>query len=177
MRLFICIDLNQERLDHVVNLSDSLREGTLKGRFVKRDHMHLTLHFLGDVEDERLPDLIEVMDKTDFKAFNIYMSGLGWFSKRRGKILWIGLERSEELTNLHDKLGRQLEIFRFQLEKREYTPHITLARDVKTQEDFNPAELGKTILGRGIHVKEIVLKKSENIDGKLVHSKIYSRKA
>lgn len=89
MRLFICIDLGKDQLDIVEMLKKRLEGESIKGRFAKPEHMHLTLNFIGEIEDEKLRDVIEVMDRVYFSGFDIHMSGLGWFHKRSGKIYWV----------------------------------------------------------------------------------------
>jgi 2'-5' RNA ligase len=177
MRLFICIDLEQDQLDAVNRLKTSLKKESNKGRFTKPEHMHLTLNFLGEVEDERLGDVIQAMDTVDFNKFVLHMSGLGWFQKRSGKIYWVGLERNEELQDLQRCLHNALSDRGFELEKREYTPHITVGRDVKVADDFNPSRYTEMVQGMSIKVDRIILKKSENKGSGIIHTVLYSKAA
>ncbi|WP_422484677.1 RNA 2',3'-cyclic phosphodiesterase [Gudongella sp. DL1XJH-153] len=177
MRLFICIELEEEQLDVVEKAKERLKIESRKGRFVKSEHTHLTLVFIGEVEDHRLDDVIQAIEKISFKEFQLHMSGLGWFQKRSGKIYWIGFERNEELLRLQKDLQGELKDQGFNLEKREYTPHVTIGRNVKVKEDFNPSTYTELIQGRCTRVKEIVLKKSENQDRKMIHTRLYSKSA
>ena len=177
MRLFICIDLEKDHLDVLERLKGNLKEESKKGRFAKREHMHLTLSFLGEVEDERLEDVIQAMDRVDFRHFKLHMSGLGWFQKRSGKIYWVGLERSERLLKLQKDLHNELLDLGFELEKREYTPHITIGRDVRVADDFNPSRYTEMVQGMPIKVESITLKKSENKGSGVIHTTLYSRGA
>ena len=177
MRLFICIELENEQLDAIEKAKEKLKAETRKGRFVRTEHTHLTLVFLGEVEDGRLNEVIETIEKISFEEFQMHMSGLGWFQKRSGKIYWIGFERNEELLRLQKRLHHELKGQGFNLEKREYTPHITIGRDVKVMEDFDPSSYTELIQGRCIRVKEIVLKKSENLERKMIHTRLYSKSA
>ncbi|MGM0397213.1 MAG: RNA 2',3'-cyclic phosphodiesterase [Bacillota bacterium] len=177
MRLFICIDLEEGQLKEIEKIIGKLKADSRKGRFSKPEHNHLTLNFLGDVEDERLQDVEDAIRSISFGEFSLNMSGLGWFHKRSGKIYWIGFERNEELLKLQERLHRELKDRGFKLEKREYTPHITLGRDVRVGEDFDPSSYTKMIYGMSIRVKEIVLKKSENHEGRTVHTRLFSKSA
>ena len=177
MRLFVCIEIENEQLDAVEKAREKLKAETRKGRFVKTEHTHLTLEFLGEIEDGRLKDVIEAIEKISFQEFQLCISGLGWFQKRSGKIYWIGFERNEELLILQKRLHFELKGQGFNLEKREYTPHITIGRDVKVKEEFDPSSYTELIQGRCIKVKEIVLKKSENQERKIIHTRLYSKSA
>lgn len=177
MRLFICIDLGKDQLDIVEMLKKRLEGESIKGRFAKPEHMHLTLNFLGEIEDEKLRDVIEAMDRVYFSGFDIHMSGLGWFHKRSGKIYWVGLERSEELFGLQEDLHKALLDRGFNLEKRGYTPHITLGRAVRVVEGFDPSRYTELVQGTQIIVDKIVLKKSENTGSGVIHTILYSKAA
>lgn len=177
MRLFICIDLEKDQLDVLEKLKGKLKKESKKGRFARKEHMHLTLNFLGEVEDERLEHVIQAMDRVYFKNFKLHMSGLGWFQKRSGKIYWVGLERSEKLLKLQKDLHDELLDLGFELEKREYTPHITIGRDVRVADDFNPSRYTEMVRGKPIKVEGIRLKKSENKGSGIIHTTLYSRGA
>ncbi len=177
MRLFICIELEEEQLDAIEKAKEKLKAETSKGRFVKAEHTHLTLIFLGEVEEGRLNEAIEAIEKISFEEFQLHMYGLGWFQKRSGKIYWIGFERNEDLLKLQKALHNELKEKGFKLEKREYTPHITIGRNVKVLKDFDPSSYTELIQGRCIRVKEIVLKKSENLERKIIHTRLYSKSA
>jgi 2'-5' RNA ligase len=62
----------------------------------------------------------------------------------------------------------------FELEKREYTPHITIGRDVRVADDFNPSRYTEMVQGMPIKVESITLKKSENKGSGVIHTTLYS---
>src|SRR5262249_16766544 len=95
--------------------------------------LHVTLLFLGEVEDRDIPDVCRVVGQQTEKhsAFPMSIEGAGSFpSVRRPRILWIGIgEGTRELCALHDSLEPPLlKLGCYLREERKYTPHITLGR-------------------------------------------------
>lgn len=125
-RLFIAIDLPKPvcwRLGHVV--ADPPR-GV---RPVRPAQLHLTLHFLGDVEDDRLAALQDALATVRHQPFTIAIRGTGVFPPRgRPSVLWAGVAESPPLVELHAGIGAALEACGLEVERRPYAPHVTLAR-------------------------------------------------
>lgn len=136
VRLFVAADLTndarraiaveQERV--AVSLERSARQ-TL--RWVRVDHMHLTLEFLGEVEDSRVAGLVERMgERIEHPPFAVVFGGLGMFpSFGAPRVLWLGLRAGvpETLALQRAVVGR-LQEAGMASENREFHPHLTLAR-------------------------------------------------
>ena len=124
--MFIAIDLPKQvawRLGQVV------AEAPRGVRPVRPVQMHLTLHFLGDVEDEPRIALHESLAKVQQAAFTITVQGTGVFPPRgRPSVLWAGVADSLGLIDLHAALGNAIESCGLEVERRPYVPHVTLAR-------------------------------------------------
>lgn len=101
-------------------------------RWVKPENFHLTLTFLGDVQEENLNGVYAALGKVcaHHAPFDIELSGLGAFpSARRAQILWVGVgEGSGQLRSLAGDLGTALASLGFESESRPYMPHLTLGR-------------------------------------------------
>jgi 2'-5' RNA ligase len=88
--------------------------------------MHVTLHFLGHAQAEPVSRALE---RVLAPAFTVELRAPGSFMLRGGRrILWIGVEPSAPLTDLHRQIGSHLASLGFSQESRPYVPHITLAR-------------------------------------------------
>jgi len=94
--------------------------------------MHLTLKFLGNIEQENVQKISDVLKTIAavFSAFNIQFSQIGAFpNHERPRVIWLGIEKgSEALRLLNNKIECELEKIGFQKEKREYKSHLTLGR-------------------------------------------------
>jgi 2'-5' RNA ligase len=98
---------------------------------LKGSSIHLTFHFLGEVDPKRKKALIGALDGVlpGQKPFPVRIDRLGSFSRGgTATILWAGLERSDLLSGLHRQLTQGLSKAGFETESRPFSPHITLAR-------------------------------------------------
>lgn len=176
MRLFIAINLDENIKNKIEDISLELKKSSTQGRFVNKEHMHLTLEFLGETPDDKVQLIKDVMDKVATKPFSMELSRIGYFKRREGNIYWIGVKENEMLLQIQAELHSMLLRQGFDLENREYKPHLTLGRKVKLDGTFNSEKISKNIEGTVINVDKIDLMKSENINGKLAYTVIYSKK-
>jgi len=104
---------------------------TLSGvRWVGRDHLHLTLKFLGSIEEEKSALITEALGEALrlFPRFPILARGIGVFPDiRRARVLWVGLE-GEGLRALATGVERALGQVGFARERRGFRPHLTIGR-------------------------------------------------
>lgn len=175
MRLFIAINLNDEIKDYLEAAIRELSRKAAVGNFTRRENLHLTLVFLGEVGTDRLGAVKSAMNRVKGEPFRLSFSGFGKFNRRGGDIHWAGVDKSEALFTIQKQLAAELEKAGFSLEDREYSPHLTLGREVRLTE---PPE---TVYGSLLSVKpemavsRISLMKSERINGKLVYIEIYGK--
>lgn len=100
---------------------------TCGGRLMRRETMHLTLAFLGDIPAERLAEATRVADGIVGAApFTLTLDQLGYWKHNR--ILWAGGE-SPPLTVLANALTDGLRVAGFALDARPFVAHMTLLRD------------------------------------------------
>ncbi|MGB4610879.1 MAG: RNA 2',3'-cyclic phosphodiesterase [Saccharofermentanales bacterium] len=167
MRLFIAINFNTEIRSRLVKLCEELRNDSTKGRFSLPENLHLTLAFLGECDEKQAAAAKTAMDAVEFQPFAINIGCTGRFRRRGGDIWWAGVSDSKELTTLYDNLTNKLTEFGFQIEKRKFSPHITLGREIITKASPRTFEkFGQTIY-------KIELMKSERIAGKLTYTAIH----
>lgn len=99
------------------------------GRAMRQDTLHLTLAFLGELSDERLVAARAVADEVMGLSFRMRLDRLGYWSHNR--ILWAGcMQVDENLSGLANTLLAALRGHGFDVEKRPFVPHVTLARNV-----------------------------------------------
>lgn len=175
MRLFIAINLNDEIKDTLMAVILELRKGASKGNFTHRENLHLTLVFLGELSTDRIVDIQSAMNRVNEEPFLLSLSGFGQFKRNGGDIHWAGIDQNPVLLSLQKKLSVELQKSGFSLENREYSPHLTLGREVRLADPSRNIYDGLQISKQEMTVSRISLMKSERIDGKLVYSEIYGR--
>lgn len=125
MRLFIAIELP----DNLKTALGKLRVDIPGARWVPTEQLHLTLAFLGEVEDKTVGKLCEGLALLHIPSFHLCFSGTGCFPNRhRPRVLWAGLEPHPRLMRLAAGVHGTVLACGIPLEDRPFSPHITLAR-------------------------------------------------
>jgi 2'-5' RNA ligase len=174
MRLFIAINFDEDLKNKIESAIEALRGNAVKGNFTKHENLHLTLVFIGN--SNRLEDIRQAMEIVDVEAFKLSVKGFGRFRRTSGDIYWLGIEKSSALQNIYNQLYTALTSRGFQVEDREYTPHLTLVREAILDKNFDIKSFEKNIPQMSMKVKGIDLMKSERIRGSLVYTSIYEKK-
>jgi RNA 2',3'-cyclic 3'-phosphodiesterase len=134
MRLFVAIELPKEITKELKRLQEKLKPH-VTGTFV--DEFHLTLKFMGDVDEDKLEDIEEHLSLIKFTPFDLRLSNTGVFpSESYIKVVWVGLKPEDRVKDLQSLVDRAL--FKFNLKKEDFIAHITLVRvkTVKDKDDF-----------------------------------------
>jgi 2'-5' RNA ligase len=122
-RLFVAVDLPDAVKAELVRLQPPSGNGV---RCTPPDQMHLTLHFLGDVD---LDPVVEALQRVKAASFSLRLEGVGTFgSAGRGFILWAGFGYCPAVLALHAAIADALQQTGYQPERRPFSPHLTLAR-------------------------------------------------
>jgi 2'-5' RNA ligase len=143
MRLFVALDIPDHAVAYISNMQRQLRQAIRADRWQPLHNLHLTLHFLGDVDESLLPQLREDMDLVSaiIEPFTLRAGSLGVFpDKARPRVLWLGLNgQTDALKQLHLLLGKRFDLHEgVRYDKRPYRPHITLARGPHADESGLP---------------------------------------
>jgi 2'-5' RNA ligase len=126
-RLFVGVEVPEPARDRLL----AVRPPALPGlRLIGREEIHLTLHFLGELEEGNLARVTRALAGVNAAAFTIEVQGVGQFPPEgEPKALWAGLAASPPLAALHQAIGAALTAaVGYRPEDRPYTPHLTLAR-------------------------------------------------
>lgn len=128
MRLFVAVWPDEGALAHLEAALAPLRGALGDLRWQPRERWHLTLAFLGEVDEARRPTvrraLGDVASRHD-PVGSVALAGAGAF----GRIVWVGLEpRPSALEPVARDLARSLREKGFPIERRAWTPHLTVAR-------------------------------------------------
>ncbi len=161
MRVFISIELPEKAKQEIVRIQNEIEKlGLIKGKFIEKENLHLTLKFLGEIDDKKLEKIKEKLNELKFSKFKVRFDKLGVFSEKFVRIVWISL-KGDELFELQKDVDEVLKDF-FGKEQR-FMAHVTIVRPkfVKNREKFIE-ELGKIDFEKvEFEVDKIFLKKSE----------------
>ena len=132
-RTFIGVDIGEAIRAAATDLQQGVAKSGAAVRWATPESMHITLLFLGEVDDRELHAICRTVQDVAAAEppFTLRVSGVGAFpNNRHPKILWAGVtEGVESLQRLHDDLEtRMLDLGCYRKEERGYTPHLTLGR-------------------------------------------------
>ena len=162
MRLFVAIQLSEDMKKTMAGTLHDLKQKGVRGNYVPLQNMHLTLAFIGEVEDPRT--VKEALSGISVKPFKLAFSDMGTF----GDLLWVGIKGNQGLSALAKDIRGALDQNGIAYDKGNFTPHVTIIRKVSgawQQAHFPKGE---------ILVKRISLMKSEEKGGKRVYKEIFS---
>jgi RNA 2',3'-cyclic 3'-phosphodiesterase len=125
IRLFIAVELPPDIRSYIKDLG----HGILGARPVREEQIHLTLLFLGEVEETLFKDIRECLLEVKKNPFQLQISGVGHFPPRgKPRVIWAGVTPTDELQRLKKRIDKVLLTCSLDLDKRKFSPHITLAR-------------------------------------------------
>ncbi len=130
MRLFVALELSDAVRDAIRDLNGRLQRARADVRWVHPEGMHLTLKFIGEVSEETLGPIKQALSSArSAKPVEMNFRGLGYFpNERRPRVLWAGIEASENLAELVAQVEAALEPLGVERENRPFVPHLTLGR-------------------------------------------------
>ncbi|WP_444995453.1 RNA 2',3'-cyclic phosphodiesterase [Aliikangiella sp. IMCC44359] len=152
-RLFFAVELSYESKKQLLEIQQ--RIPNVVGSPVDGQNLHITLSFIGNVSEKNLQQIIEGIRPISVQPFTVSLHDLIYWPKP--KVLAISLNDPElKLVQCKKQIEKYLtEIDFFQFDKREYTPHITLFRQVESAPKEN------CFFTHEIQVKQISLMSSK----------------
>jgi RNA 2',3'-cyclic 3'-phosphodiesterase len=168
MRVFIAIDIDEKvraaiaDVQKQLNAKVDIRKGDAK--WVEPENIHLTLKFLGEIDDSKLPEIKEITEQVTaaHNKFTLDIESVGSFGGRSAKVVWVGAgtrlgegadkatqatempsrsrEGTDELLALQKDLDEQLTLADFPSEDREFSAHLTICRVRNPKAGFKLAE-------------------------------------
>jgi RNA 2',3'-cyclic 3'-phosphodiesterase len=142
IRTFIAVELDPPLKEAIAAVQETLKRelhGLATGvrlQWARANAIHLTLKFLGDIEEGRVGDILHALEEAgrSHEPFSVDVKGFGVFPNLRApRVLWMGLTgQTDRLIRLAESVDAALLPLGFPVEPKPYTPHLTLAR-VKEQ--------------------------------------------
>lgn len=184
MRTFIAIDIPS--VDKIVHLQHMIMKQFEFDKFnlrpTAKDNFHLTIKFLGEINDSEIKYIIENLRDLKFEPFQIRFISAGCFpNSDNPRVIWLGLDKpsTEKLNNLYNIISKLLDRINKSIdklqnhtaeEKSAFVPHLTIFRPrqhLKTYKPFDPNLLNVSHVDE---VKHIKLKKSVLTPGGPIYS-------
>ena len=124
IRLFVALEIPERVRERL----QSLQLGVPGARWAALEQMHLTLRFIGEVDEPAAHDIDDALSGIRASAFEMELAGVGEFGGKNPRALWAGVRRPGALLHLQRKIETALQRFGLEPERRKFTPHVTLAR-------------------------------------------------
>jgi 2'-5' RNA ligase len=181
IRSFIAFKIPTGMRDILVSVQEKLRRNGVDLRYVRPQGIHLTLKFLGNIREENIPPIFDVMKQVcdGQRSLDVYLQGVGAFpSPRNPRVVWVGLEGDlVPLYTMQQQLEQGLIPLGFEPEKRRFQAHLTLGRMRKSRKPPNI-----TALLDDLHLEpqsrftldELILYRSELLPGGAVYEEMES---
>jgi len=163
VRIFLAVLFSSKVINQISALKESLVEHHVTGRFQKDKLLHMTLHFIGNIDKTQVPILIKAINDIGLSSFKLKTDKLDYFGKDN-KTLYLGVEKRPELLSLHQQIMKVLEDLSFKIEPYVYTPHITIVRKAQF------SHLSSIMIPKiSFTVDKIVVMESLQIDSELIY--------
>ena len=130
MRLFVALEIPITARQNLATLIASLTAITREPRWVRAENLHLTLKFLGEIAEDQLAAVETALGGIrSHQAVTLEVRGLGFFpNEKKPRVFWAGIKASSNLKTLAADIEGAMEKCGVAREKREFSPHLTLAR-------------------------------------------------
>ncbi|MEM2175107.1 MAG: RNA 2',3'-cyclic phosphodiesterase [Candidatus Micrarchaeia archaeon] len=158
MRCFIAIDIPED-LKEKINEFQSDLEKMFKNKikFVEKENLHITLKFLGEINEKELEKLKRILESIKFSPFKVRLKEIGFFPDEKFiRVIWIGGFSDGKLEEISKIINEKLKKENFYFDER-FSPHLTIGR---VKEKIDITKINREIDFGEFTVKEIKLKKS-----------------
>lgn len=178
-RAFVAIELDTASAGIIAKWIHALKSKVSDVRWSRPDQLHLTLKFLGDVDNRELPELCAAMHEAcqGIEAFSLDLSGLGAFPKNKPpRVVWVSADDPQGgLGQLAERLDERFAELGIAKDNRAFTPHLTLGRvtrDTDLQRLQEAIDQVADQISCRCEVEEIVMLSSLKDDGRVVYDAI-----
>jgi len=135
VRLFIALQISDSIRNNYAELIDDLKRfdekaAPKKPKWVRPENLHVTLKFIGHTDSAKLDSICAALATVHSpREVRLHFLNVGFFPKaKRPRVIWGGMEASENLARLAHDVDQQIATLGFPAEARAFTPHLTLAR-------------------------------------------------
>ncbi len=178
-RIFLALTLEKDLNDLIIEIKKELKSDLLKEAnisWLRNDHHHLTVYFVGDMEPEQINQMYEELSKLNFTSFSrsVDLTAISFFPNESSQVLSAIVKNSAHLDTLHEEVKKIVVNIGFGSELKAYRPHITLGRfKEKDRPQYEFGIFKEPLKGK---VKQLDVFESEFDKGKIEYNLLKSFK-
>jgi len=178
LRSFIAIELPEAVKSALSEFQQELEKCGADVRWVRPEGIHLTLKFLGNINDKDVDRIVKTIEGTckKYTAFNLEIAGAGVFpNKKTPRVLWVGITGNGAFANLQQEIEDAMASMGFEKENRKFVPHLTLGRfrsSIGKEALLDKIELHKDNKFGMIDVKTVSFMKSDLSPSGAKHTRV-----
>lgn len=179
IRSFIAIEVPRELKSRLEEVQRELRRTEADVKWVRPEAIHLTLKFLGSIQQEDVGKISRAVAPVInlWEPFEIRIQGMGGFPNLRNpRVVWVGVDRGREsLASLQEQVEKKMAELSFPPENRPFSPHLTLGRvrSFRGKADLSQAVENRKGLELGIfQAREVILFRSDLKPSGAVYTKL-----
>jgi RNA 2',3'-cyclic 3'-phosphodiesterase len=177
VRVFVALELSPALRAGILRLAETLSRKGVRASWPRDETLHLTLKFVGDVEEADLPDLVEAVRRAASRCspFTFETRGAGAFpSPRRPRVVWVGVVPTDALFDLQSGVEHELAALGVPREERRWSPHITVGRirDPEGCGDFEKTLAALRVPEETVAAHEVLIMKSVLSPSGAIHEPI-----
>ena len=131
MRCFIAIELSEAVKSVLSVIEEELKKTGADVRWVKPENIHLTIKFLGNIEEKIKEKIIESLKIvcSKYEHFSVELKGIGMFPNLKSpRVLWVGIGNNEILKGIQEEIDEGMGKAGLERENRKFTAHLTIGR-------------------------------------------------
>ena len=129
MRLFVALDIDEEIRKRIAEFIERVGRLAPDARWVSAESLHVTLKFIGEKPDAMVNDIESALQTIAGEPFRVSFRGCGFFpTAKSARVFWVGIDADSGLAALAKAVESTLMKLGIPAEKREFSPHLTLAR-------------------------------------------------
>lgn len=153
MRLFVALTFDDGARARIAAVQARLGRALAKGSPVPEENLHLTLAFLGEVDEDDVAAVEDALDdvasdpvfELRFEHLGSFGAGHGRKGRGAGRTFWLGCEESKRLAHLQSEIVEKLRRLGVEIEERPFTPHVTLARHAQLADGADETALSQAV--------------------------------